>query len=145
MVLDCMKPFPLSPEVRHVPPALPRLLATAPAGVSVSAWGHPGGAATLAQLGTLLVHARARLQVECERAGKDVLFRELAGMLTGERDFGYAEIAGRLGMSEDAVKKAAQRLRGRYQVLLREEIAQTVSSREEVEEELRWLIATLHG
>ena len=93
----------------------------------------------------LLAVARARLQKECELTGKAVLFQALAGKLTGEHGLGYAEIAGRLGMSEDAVKKAAQRLRERYQTLLREEIAQTVSGPEEVEAELRWLFAALQG
>ena len=56
-----------------------------------------------------------------------------------------SELAGQLGMSEGAVKVAAHRLRGRYRQLLREEIANTVSGPEEVEEELRQLFAALGG
>ncbi|MCP5524214.1 MAG: sigma-70 family RNA polymerase sigma factor [Verrucomicrobiales bacterium] len=51
----------------------------------------------------------------------------------------YAALAARLGRSEEAVKKAVQRMRRRYQELFREEIARTVSSPEEGEDELRHL------
>jgi RNA polymerase sigma-70 factor (ECF subfamily) len=46
-------------------------------------------------------------------------------------------------MSEGAVKVAAHRMRRRYRELLREEIAQTVSSPEQAEAELRDLFAAL--
>ena len=46
-------------------------------------------------------------------------------------------------MSAGAVKVAAHRMRRRYRGLLREEIAQTVASPEQVEEELRDLFAAL--
>jgi len=48
-----------------------------------------------------------------------------------------------LGMSEEAVKKAVQRLRRRYQDILREEIGHTVTQCSEVEEELRHLWSAL--
>jgi hypothetical protein len=43
------------------------------------------------------------------------------------------------------VKVAVHRLRQRYRKLLREAIAQTVSSAEEVEEELRYLLRIVAG
>ena len=46
-------------------------------------------------------------------------------------------------MSEGAVKVAVHRLRSRFRNLLRDEIAQTVSSPQEVEVELRYLWAAL--
>jgi len=46
-------------------------------------------------------------------------------------------------MTEGAVKVALHRLRKRYRELLRKEIAQTVSSRAEVEDEIRALFAAL--
>lgn len=55
----------------------------------------------------------------------------------------YAAAAARLGMSEQAVKSAIHRLRQRYGDLLREEIAQTVASPADVDDELRHLIAAL--
>ena len=48
-----------------------------------------------------------------------------------------------LGMSETAVKAAVHRLRLRYGHLLREEIAETVTSDTEVDEELRHLLGVL--
>jgi RNA polymerase sigma-70 factor (ECF subfamily) len=48
-----------------------------------------------------------------------------------------------LGTSEGAVKVAVHRLRQRYRELLQEEIANTVASPEEAEEERRYLMAIL--
>jgi RNA polymerase sigma-70 factor (ECF subfamily) len=56
-----------------------------------------------------------------------------------------ADAAADLGLSEGAVKTAAHRLRRRYRELLREEIAQTVASPEEVDDEIRSLFAALGG
>ncbi len=53
----------------------------------------------------------------------------------------YAEVAGKLDMTEGAVKVAVHRLRKRYRQLLREEIAHTVASPAEVDEEIRHLFA----
>ena len=61
---------------------------------------------------------------------------------------GYITIpnaAARLGVSESAVKSAIWRLRQRHRDLLREEIAQTVSTPGEVDEEIRYLIGILGG
>lgn len=54
----------------------------------------------------------------------------------------YAEIAARLNLTEAAVKMAIHRLRARYREILLAEIADTVSSPEEVEEEIRHLFST---
>jgi hypothetical protein len=45
-----------------------------------------------------------------------------------------------LGMTETAVKAAVHRLRQHYGRLLREEIAETVNSESEVDQELRHLL-----
>jgi RNA polymerase sigma-70 factor (ECF subfamily) len=63
--------------------------------------------------------------------------------LTGERGAAYDEIALRLGTSEGALKVAVHRLRERYRALLRAEIAETVGSEAEVDEELRQLFSAL--
>jgi RNA polymerase sigma-70 factor (ECF subfamily) len=46
-------------------------------------------------------------------------------------------------MSEEAVKKAVQRLRQRYQEVIREEIGRTVATASEIDEELRYLWSVL--
>jgi RNA polymerase sigma-70 factor (ECF subfamily) len=93
---------------------------------------------------TLLDQVVARLREEFVAEGKGPLFEELKLFLTGEkRSAGYAELAARLGTTEAALKMTVSRMRQRYGALLREEIAQTVSSPLEVDEELRALFAAL--
>ncbi|HTL55883.1 MAG TPA: hypothetical protein VL361_09395 [Candidatus Limnocylindrales bacterium] len=84
------------------------------------------------------------LERECLDTGKAALFREVKPLLSGERQrSGYSGICGRLSMSESALRVAVHRLRQRYGELLRDEVSQTVSSNEEVEEELRQLAQAL--
>src|SRR5262245_21840748 len=94
----------------------------------------------------ILTQTMTALENECHASGKEALFREVKSLLAGEGDReGYAEISRRLGMGEGAVRVAVHRLRQRYGELLRNEIAQTVSRPEEVEEEMRYLkIALSH-
>ena len=74
------------------------------------------------------------------------MFDQLKEFLVGERGRPtQAEIATELGMTENAVKQAFHRLRQRYRVLLREEIAHTVAQPGDVEGELRHLVAVLRG
>jgi RNA polymerase sigma-70 factor (ECF subfamily) len=56
-----------------------------------------------------------------------------------------ADIAREFGMTENAVKQAFHRLRQRYRQLLREEVAHTVATPAEIEDELRHLIAALRS
>jgi len=85
-----------------------------------------------------------RLQREYESEGKTTLFNELKSCLAGGRSsIPYAELAGRLGLSENTVKLCVHRLRRRYRELLRAEVAHTVHSPDEVEEELRCLFRAL--
>ena len=93
---------------------------------------------------TLLEQTLARLRQEFTGAGKEPLFQALKGALTGDGTAGpYARVGQDLGLSEQAVKTAVYRLRRRFQELLRAEIAQTVASPEEVEDELRDLFAAV--
>ena len=94
----------------------------------------------------LLDQVLVRLGQEFAEAGKRELFERLQAFLvegTGERT--YAEVAREMGMTEEAVKKATQRIRQRYHQLFREELAQTVASPAEVDEELRHLCQVLNG
>jgi len=93
---------------------------------------------------TLLAQVLARLRAEYASDGKTELFEHLKAALSGEgRTVPYAQIATKLKMSEGALRVAVHRLRQRYRQLLREEIAHTVSSKEEVEAEIRALFAAL--
>ena len=91
---------------------------------------------------TLLDHVMARLRAEMAGGGKLAHFEALKFCLTGEKS-AYAEVGARLAMSEGAVKVAVHRMRERYRALLRAEIAETVAGPEEIEEELRALMAAL--
>jgi RNA polymerase sigma-70 factor (ECF subfamily) len=93
---------------------------------------------------TLLEKALARLGEELAAAGKERVFVELKGHLWGDQGHdSYAVIATRLEMTEGALKVAIHRLRQRYRELLREEVAHTVAKPEEIDEELRHLIAVV--
>jgi RNA polymerase sigma factor (sigma-70 family) len=93
---------------------------------------------------TLLDQVMNRLSVEFARDGKAGLFETLKPCLLGERTAQpYAVLAAKLMMTEGSVKVAVHRLRQRYRQLLRDEIANTVSQPEEIEEELRYLFAVL--
>ena len=93
---------------------------------------------------TLLEQAVGKLRQEFGAADKGEVFEELKIYLTGERrEASYADLAARLNRTAAALKMAVSRMRQRYGELLRAEIASTVSSPEEVEEELRALFAAL--
>jgi len=93
---------------------------------------------------TLLENVLARLRTEHVHAAKGELFEQLKGTLTGERtSLPYAQVAARLGMSEVGVKVTVHRLRQRYREILREEIAHTVSTPDQVEDEIRALFSAL--
>lgn len=92
----------------------------------------------------LLEAALGRLQTEASSAGKSALFEKLKGFLEAEPEPGeYARLAGELGWTSGAVAVAVHRLRGRYRELLVEEVAATVSGAEDIEDELRLLMAAL--
>jgi RNA polymerase sigma-70 factor (ECF subfamily) len=93
---------------------------------------------------TLLDDVLKRLRGQYEREGKADLFAALNPCLVGDRTSQpYLELAQRLGTTESAMKSAVHRLRRRYRQLLREEIANTVASPDEVDDELRHLFSVL--
>jgi RNA polymerase sigma-70 factor (ECF subfamily) len=93
---------------------------------------------------TVLQQALDRLRQEHVAVGKEPLFDLLADGLTGVAPSQpYAELAIQLGMTEAAVKMAIHRLRKRYGELLRLEVAQTVVTSAEIDQELRHLLSAL--
>lgn len=95
---------------------------------------------------TLLEHVLGRLGDEYRDAGSASLFEQLKQLLSDEPGRpSQAQIAQALGMTENAVKQAFHRLRQRYRLLLREEIAQTVVAPSDVEDELRHFIVILQA
>jgi RNA polymerase sigma-70 factor (ECF subfamily) len=95
---------------------------------------------------TLLDTVLHRLEQEATESGRVILFRQLKGVLLGDRGgVPYAELAPQLGLSEAALTMTVHRLRRRYRELIREEIAHTVSGPMEIEEEMHHLFQVLGG
>ena len=93
---------------------------------------------------TLLEGVLCRLEAESGAAGKRKVFLRLRPFLTGDGERGsYRRLARELSMSEAALKVAVHRLRRRYRELLRAEIAETVARPEDVDDELRHLLAAV--
>jgi RNA polymerase sigma factor (sigma-70 family) len=94
----------------------------------------------------VLEQVLTRLEAEYGAAGNEPLFDKLKEFLVGEEGRPLqAAIATELGMTENAVKQAFHRFRQRYRVLLREEIAHTVTAPGDVEDELQHLVSVLRG
>jgi RNA polymerase sigma factor (sigma-70 family) len=93
---------------------------------------------------TLLERVMGQLRNELEEAGKSKEFDHLKVVLTGEAAVpSYRELGSALGMSEGAVKVAVHRLRRRFRDAVLAEIAQTVATPADVDEELRRLFAAV--
>lgn len=93
-------------------------------------------------------HRRAGFWPSCvgnlPRRGRAERFDLLKIFLTLDGDeVSYAEAGRRLDMSESAVKSALHRMRRRYAELVRQEIADTVGSPEDIDDEIRYLFAVL--
>ncbi|MBL9116980.1 MAG: sigma-70 family RNA polymerase sigma factor [Verrucomicrobiaceae bacterium] len=92
----------------------------------------------------VLDRAMKRLRAEFAAKRDEATFEALKGTLTGE-EVPREELANRLGMTEGALKVAVHRLRQRYREVLRAEIAETVNSPDEIEDEMRHLVAVLRA
>lgn len=92
---------------------------------------------------TILERAASRLQQEPGELGSKY-YNDLKQYLTsGEPQVPYRETASALGISESAVKSAVHRLRVRLGQCLRAEVAETVSTPEEVDDEVRHLLTAV--
>lgn len=90
----------------------------------------------------VIERAHALLQEEYRVEGKAELFERIQVFLSSdEGDATYGEVGRALQMSEGAVKVAVHRLRRRLGEVMREQIAQTVQSPAELEEEVQHLRA----
>jgi len=100
---------------------------------------------------TVLTRAMDQLKAEStaplgvlRTSNKQQLFDCLKIYLMAENDaVSYKDVAAGLNMTEGAVKVAVHRLRRRYRELVREEIAQTVATEAQIDEEIQDLFAAL--
>lgn len=95
---------------------------------------------------SILENAVKRLREEYAAENQTQACAVLQAFEPGEQaTLSYEEAAARLGISESALKSKVHRLRRRHRELVREEIAQTVCTPAEIDEELRHLLAALGG
>jgi len=93
---------------------------------------------------TVLEQAIARL--EAEFAERPKVFAELQSFLVGDGEGRTsADAAAKLGLSDEAVRATISRMRKRCRELVREEIASTLASISDVEDEYRALLAALRS
>lgn len=93
---------------------------------------------------TILERVLTKVRQEFSEAGREAEFEQLKGFLTGEEPrLPYGQVATALKVSEGAVKISVHRLRQRFGNLLQKEIADTVASPEEVDDEVRHLLAVV--
>lgn len=90
-------------------------------------------------------NALTTLSARLHARGREALFIQLRGILTGHDTARYQEIALTLGMSEGAVKQAALDLRREFGTVLRDEIRRTVADESMVDGEVRYLLQLLRG
>jgi RNA polymerase sigma factor (sigma-70 family) len=95
---------------------------------------------------TLLDRVLIRLEEIYSTRGNAALFDSFNQLLADEPGApSQADIAAQFGMTENAVSQAFYRFRQSYQSLLREEIANTVATPGDIENELRHLIAVIRA
>ena len=88
--------------------------------------------------------ALRRLREECESQGHRRTYEALRDYLTADRtEISYEHLSKILGVSTSTVKRLMHQFRTRYRRLLREEIAETVEDRADVDDEIRYLCRAL--
>ena len=94
----------------------------------------------------VLDRVMAELRSDYAARGKSEQFDLLKGCLAlGSKERSYTKTAEHLNTTEGAVRVMVHRLKQQYRDILRRQIAQTVSSAEEVESEIRHLFQALAG
>lgn len=93
---------------------------------------------------TIAEQALRRLREECEARGRGRVFDTLRTTLATDRDdTRYAQLSAELRVPESMARRLIHQLRQRYRTLLRQEVARTVTTEEELEDEIRYLCTML--
>jgi DNA-directed RNA polymerase specialized sigma24 family protein len=93
---------------------------------------------------TLTAGAFNTLRDELQAEDKLQLFEQLKNFLAGGSTLpSYDDASARMGLPRATVKTHVHRLRQRYREIVRREIARTVSTPHEIDEELRYLYTAL--
>jgi RNA polymerase sigma factor (sigma-70 family) len=94
---------------------------------------------------SLIDSVLARLRQEYVDRGCEEQFDHLKAFLSGMKTTSYAAVAETMETTQGAAKVAVHRLRTRYREMMRSEIAQTVDSPDEIEDEIRRLFEVMSG
>jgi len=95
---------------------------------------------------SLLERVMANLREEFANSGKAEYFDRLSDYLHGDsKGIHYDELSAEMGVTAGALRTQVHRMRRKYRDLLRGEIAQTVSTPAEIDDEIRFLLTTLSG
>lgn len=89
----------------------------------------------------LLARSLEQLRVKYDARGKAALFAELEPFLSEKSPTNYHELAAKLGRSEVGLRAAVHRLREQFGAVLRAEVAETLAPGEDIDAELRQLLA----
>ena len=93
---------------------------------------------------SLLERVMTKLRSDYDEAGKTDQFERILPFLYRDADkIRYEELAGKTGISAGALRQSVYRMRRKYRHLLRVEIAETVVTPEEIDDEIRFLMSTL--
>lgn len=107
---------------------------------------EPESLFTRAWANDLLAGVRGKLRVAYESAGRTEVFDQLLPFLMWEEEPpSHREIAEKIGSSETATRILIHRLRVKFRSLVREEVARTVLSPDEIPAELAWLQSVVVG
>ena len=94
---------------------------------------------------SIVKNALESLKQEMTNAGKGGQFGILKSFLTTEAvKTDYTSAATKLGMADTSIPVLVHRMRQRYRQLVREQVAQTVTSPTELDEEMRYLFDVLN-
>lgn len=93
---------------------------------------------------SLLDAAVVQLREEYDATGKRVLFERLLPLVVGDQE-PASQVRIDLGMSAGAVRLALFRLRRRFREVLRQMVQMTVAAREEIDDEIRYLLSAVAG
>ena len=93
---------------------------------------------------SVTAEALRQLRIDYESTGRRSLFEVLSKHLTCERkDVSYAALGATLGIAGESVKRLLRQMRVRYRLHLRAEVAATLQSPADIEDEIRYLCAAL--
>ena len=90
---------------------------------------------------TILRRTLGVLRGKFQERGRSETWRELEVFLgPDEAAPAYAEVAARLGQTENTIAAAVRRMREEFRTLLRQEVADTLAPGEDLQDELRYLL-----